>query len=113
VRRARARNKKRKAKGQEPVPFVEPMLWILAVAISEPVLRKLQVTTRAGWPEGVYFHGDDLFRVGIVVANKLQRDRSNLLVRIMVAGPLLPEAIADMGGLPADAKERGLVEGMW
>lgn len=94
-----------------PEPFVEPMLWIVAVAFSEPMLRKLKVRTRASFPPGVFFHGDDLHRVGIVVANKLPRDRSTLLVRIMAAGPLLPEAIAELAALPANAMERGLVEG--
>jgi hypothetical protein len=111
ARKARAENKRRKAKGLEPEPFIKPMLWILAAAFSEPMLRKLKVRTRASFPPGVYFHGDDLHRVGIVVASKLPRDRSTLLVRIMVAGPLLPDAIADLAALPADAPERGLVEG--
>jgi hypothetical protein len=111
ARRAREENRRRKAKGLDPEPFVEPMLWILAVAVSEPMLRKLKVKTRAGWPPGVFFHGDDLFRVGIVVASQLPRDRSTLLVRILVAGPLLPDAIADLAALPGDAIERGLAEG--
>jgi hypothetical protein len=111
ARRARAENRRRKAKGLDPEPFASPMLWILAVAVSEPMLRKLKVKTRAGWPPGVYFHGDDLYRVGIVVASKLLRDRSTLLVRFMAAGLLLPNAIADLAALPEDAIERGLVEG--
>jgi hypothetical protein len=109
--KARADNKKRKAKGLPPEPFVKPMLWIVAVAFSEPMLRKLKVRTNASFPKGVYFHGDDLHRVGIVVASELPRDRSTLLVRIMAAGPLLPDAIADLAELPEDAFERGLVEG--
>jgi hypothetical protein len=87
------------------------MLWILAVTVSAPMLRKLKVGTNAGWPKGVYFHGGDLFRVGIVVASELPRDRTTLLVRFMVAGPLLPGAIADLAALPEDAAERSLVEG--
>jgi hypothetical protein len=38
-------------------------------------------------------------------------DRSTLIVRFMTAGPLLPEAIAELAALPEDAIERGLVEG--
>jgi hypothetical protein len=109
--KARAENRRRKRKGLDPEPFVEPMLWILAVAVSEPMMRKLKVKTRAGWPRGVYFHGDDLFRTGIIVASELGRDRSTLLIRIMAAGPLLPDAIADLAALPEGAVERGLVEG--
>jgi hypothetical protein len=110
-RRGRADNRKRKANGLDPEPFVKPMLWIVAAAFSEPMLRKLKVRIRVGWPKGVYFHGDDLYRVGVVVASELPRDRSTLLVRIMAAGPLLPDAIADLAALPEDAIERGLVEG--
>jgi hypothetical protein len=111
TRRARAENRKQKAKGVDPEPPVKPMLWILAVAFSRSMRRKLAVKTRPGWPKGVYFHGRDLHRVGIVVANELPRDRSTLLVRFMVAGPLLKNAIEDLAKLPADAIERGLLEG--
>jgi hypothetical protein len=110
-RKARTDNERRRVKGLDPEPFVKPMLWILAVSFSEPMLRKLTVRTRAGWPKGVHFHGDDLHRVGIVVASELPRDRSTLLVRTMVAGPLLADAIAELAVLPEDAIERGLVEG--
>jgi hypothetical protein len=108
---ARADNRKRKAKGLDPELFVEPMLWIVAAVFSEPMLRKLKVKTRAGLPKGVYFHGEDLYRVGIVVTSELPRDRSTLLVRIMAAGPVLPDTIADLTKLPEDAIVRGLVEG--
>src|SRR5580704_8965045 len=111
ARRVRAGNRQQKAKGLEPEPFIKPMLWILAVAFSKPMRRKLDVKTRPGWPKGVYFHGHDVYRVGIVVANELPRDRSTLLVRFMVAGPLLKSAIEDLAELPANAIERGLVEG--
>jgi hypothetical protein len=63
-----------------------------------------------GWPPGVYFVGDDVFGVGIVVADELPRDRSTLLVRIMAAGPVLADAIADLAALPADAHERTVAE---
>ena len=59
---------------------------------------------------GVYFHGDDLYRVGIVVADELPRDRSTLLVRIMAAGPVLADAVADLAALPLDAHERAVAE---
>ena len=108
---AREKNRERKAKGQDPELFTPPMLWIIAAVFSAPMLRKLKVKTRAGFPKGVYFHGEDLYRVGIVVASELPRDRATLLVRIMAGGPLLPDAIAELARLPEDAIERGLVEG--
>lgn len=106
ARKARSHNMKRKQKGLPLEPFVEPRLWILAAALSAPMVFKLEAKAALGWPAGVYFVGDDLFRVGIVVATELPRERSTLLVRIMTAGPALPEAIAELAALPADAHER-------
>jgi hypothetical protein len=110
ARKTRAQNKRRKDKNLPPVPFVEPWLWIIAATVSAPTLRKLEAKAAAGWPAGVYFHGDDLYRVGIVVADELPRDRSTLLVRIMAAGSALPAAIADLAALPEDAHERAVAE---
>lgn len=45
-----------------------------------------------------------------MVASKLPRDRSTLLVRLMAAGPLLAQAIEDLRELPANAHERVVVE---
>lgn len=110
VRKTRALNKRRKEKGLRPVPLVEPVLWIIAAAASTPMLTKVGAKTVDGWPPGVYSVGDDVFGVGIVVADELPRDRSTLLVRIMAAGPVLAEAIADLAALPADAHERTVAE---
>ncbi len=46
------------------------------------------------------------------MASELPHDRSTLLVRIMAAGPLLPQAIADLAALPTDAHERAMAEGI-
>ncbi len=109
-RKARAHTSRRKQQNLPPEPFVEPLLWILAPAVSAPMLRKLKAEAAPGWPAGVYFVGDDLFRVRIVVANELPRERSTLLVRLMAAGPRLSEAIADLSALPKDAHERTVAE---
>ncbi|MFT3776640.1 MAG: hypothetical protein QM820_65715 [Minicystis sp.] len=110
LRRGRAHNRRRRQKVLSPEPVVEPRLWIIAAAFSAPMLRKLEVKTAPGWPAGVYFHGDDVYRVGIIVANELPRERFTLLVRLMAAGPHLPDAIADLAALPADAHERIVAE---
>ncbi|MFT3767257.1 MAG: hypothetical protein QM820_17300 [Minicystis sp.] len=112
IDRTRAVNKKRRDKDPSlPLePLVEPFLWIIAAAVSAPVLKKLRVEADPSYPQGVYFHGDDLYRVGIVVASELPRERSTLLVRIMAAGPGLPQAIKDLAELPADAYERTVAE---
>jgi hypothetical protein len=55
--------------------------------------------------------GEGVSPGGTVVASELPRGRATLLVRVMMAGPLLPDAIAELAALPEDALERGLVEG--
>ncbi len=109
-RKARSSSKRRKEKNLPPVPSVEPFLWLVVAVASAPMLRKLDVKTASGWPPGVYFFGDNVLRVGFVVASELPRDRTTLLVRIMAAGPALPEAIADLAALPEDAHERAVAE---
>jgi hypothetical protein len=110
ARKTRAHNKRRKEKQLPPEPLVEPSLWLIAAAASAPIMRKLKLDPAPGWPPGVYFFCEDLFRVGFVVASELPRDRSTLLVRIMAAGPMLPQAIADLAALPEDAHERTVAE---
>jgi hypothetical protein len=110
VRKTRALNKRRKDKGLRPVPLLEPLLWVIAAAASAPMLQKIGASTAEGWPPGVYFVGGDVFGVGIVVADELPRERATLLVRIMAAGPVLADAIADLAALPADAHERAVAE---
>jgi hypothetical protein len=109
-RKTRAHNKRRKDKQLSPEPLIEPFLWLIAATVSARMMCKLEVKPAPGWPPGVYFFGDDLFRAGIVVASELPRDRSTLLVRIMAAGPALPEAVADLAALPEDAHERAVAE---
>jgi hypothetical protein len=109
-RKARSQNKRRKDRALRVEPFVEPRLWIIAATASAPMLRKLEVKALPGWPTGVHFHGDDVYRVGIIIADQLPRDRSTLLVRIMAAGPALPSAIADLAALPEGAHERVVAE---
>ena len=73
-------------------------------------MTKLELKPATGWPAGVYFFGDDVLRVGLVVASELPRERSTLLVRLMAAGPLLAQAIEDLGTLRPSAPERAVAE---
>jgi hypothetical protein len=100
ARRARAKPKQSEA-------FVEPFLWIITAGCPTAVLAGREFARAPGWPRGVYL-GSELFRMGIVVASELRRERSSLLVRLMAAGPLLPHAIEDLSALPADAQERAV-----
>ncbi|HEU4407987.1 MAG TPA: hypothetical protein VFS43_22185 [Polyangiaceae bacterium] len=45
-----------------------------------------------------------------MVASELPRERATLLVRLMAAGPLLAQAIEELGALPPDAHERAVAE---
>jgi hypothetical protein len=101
---------KTRRKGARIVPFVEPLLWILAAGRPTGVLEALRFTRLRGWPKGVYVFGGDVLRVCIVVASELPRDRSTLLVRFMAGGPLLAGAIEDLAALPPDAVERTIAE---
>jgi hypothetical protein len=109
-RRMRAQNRKRKAEGLPTVLFVKPVLWLLVAAVSAPMLRELQAAAATGWPRGVHGFGGDVVRARIVVASELPRERSTLLVRLMAAGPLLPDALVDLAALPEDANERTVSE---
>jgi hypothetical protein len=74
------------------------------------ILTKLRLQPGRSWPAGVYFFGEDVLRVGIVVASELPRDRATLLVRLMAAGPLLAQAIEELSALPPSAHERAVAE---
>jgi hypothetical protein len=110
TRRTRAHNKKRSAQQQPPEAFVEPSLWIIAAGAPTTLLTKLRLEPAPDWPVGVYFFGEDVLRVGFVVASELPRDRTTLLVRLMAAGPLLKPAIQELIALPPDAYERAVAE---
>ncbi|HWO19857.1 MAG TPA: hypothetical protein VNO30_13820 [Kofleriaceae bacterium] len=109
TREARARKKKRRQR-QRPEVRVAPSLWIITAGAPRAILRKLKLEPARGWPAGVYFFGDDILRVRIVVASRLPRKRKTLLVRLMAAGPLLTPAIEDLSLLPRKARERAVAE---
>jgi hypothetical protein len=110
TRKTRSDNEQRKKLQLSRKEAIEPLLWIISAGAPTTILTKLKLEPAPGWPAGVYFFGDDILRVGIVVASKLPRERSTLLVRLMAAGPLLPQAIKELGTLPHDAHERAIAE---
>ncbi|HWO17343.1 MAG TPA: hypothetical protein VNO30_01160 [Kofleriaceae bacterium] len=114
ARRARTDNQRRRTKRQPPRPFVAPSLWIIAAGAPKALLARLELRpaseSESSWPEGVYFFGNAVLRVGLVVASELPRDRSTVLVRLMAAGPLLADAIEDLGELRESALERAVAE---
>lgn len=110
ARRARADNQRRRRKRRPPRPFLAPSLWIIAAGVPAALSAKLELRPASGWPEGVYFFGDDVLRVRLVVASELPRDRSTVLVRLMAAGPLLAGAIEDLRRLRPRSPERTVAE---
>jgi hypothetical protein len=109
MRDARSESKKR----NEPPPredSVASFLWIIAAGAPATLVTKLKLERSPRWPTGTYRFGDDVLRVGIVVASELPRDRTTLLVRLMAAGPLLAPAVEEVAALPPDAYERAIAE---
>jgi hypothetical protein len=105
VRNARSESRKR----NEPEPPEEStasFLWIIAAGAPTTLLTKLKFERSLLWPAGIYLFGDDVLRVGIVVASELPRDRKSLLVRLIAGGPLLTPAAEEIMALPPDAYER-------
>lgn len=108
TRRQRANGKK---SGEQPRRKLEdPFLWILCGGAPNSILTNLQLKATSEWPSGVYMSGNDVLRVGIIVASQLPRQRTTLLVRLMAAGAALPEALEDLYALPPDAYERSITE---
>src|SRR5277367_334233 len=97
-------------------PFVSPLCWIIAARHPNAVLARFGATAATDWPRGVYFGTGALvgtagvLRMGIVDASGLPRERETLLVRLMAAGPLLRDAMADLAALEKGAHERTVAE---
>ena len=129
-REARKTRQELKKLGRTPPSelFVRPLGWILAAGCPASVLAGMAATRAAGWPQGVYFSpgvlldprdgaalpglegAGGMFRMGIIVASELPRERSTLLVRLLVGGPLLADAIVDLSALEEGAPERAVAE---
>jgi hypothetical protein len=61
----------------------------------------------ACWPPGIY-EGPPLLWTRLVVVNELPMTRDTLLVRLLGAGSVLKQAIAELKALQAEAPERTL-----
>jgi hypothetical protein len=109
-RKTRSDSNKQSEQEQPSRAFVDPFLWIIAAGAPMTLLTRLKLKPAPGWPPGLYFFGADILRVGIVVASELPREPTTLLVRLMAAGPLLPQAISEVAALPANAYERAVAE---
>lgn len=89
---------------------VASFLWVLAAGVPTTLLKELELKPSPDWPSGIYLFGGKVLSVGIVVATKLPRERSTLLLRLMAGGPSLTPASAELDALPRDAYERTLAD---
>ncbi len=94
------------ASGERPRPPF-PRLWVIATGRPERVLGGFGFSPMAGFPSGVYdrFEADAW---GVVVLRELPRERETLILRLMGAGAVLNEALAELDRLPIDAWERAV-----
>lgn len=95
-----------KKQEQDDVPRPTfPRLWILATGRPESVLHGYGFHPIPGWPTG-FHEREEADAVGLVVLRELPRQRDSLLLRLLAAGAVLKEAIAELHRLPRDAWER-------
>lgn len=90
-------------RGLSRPPF--PKLWLISSGRPEGILQGYGLTSAPSFPPGFY-EGPEGLAVGVVVLRELPRDRETLLLRLMGAGPVLKEAVAELAQLPEDAWER-------
>ena len=93
---------------EEPLvvpPF--PRLWLLSAMRPAAVIEAYDFEPMRGWPDGFFQRaaGDV---IGLAVLRQLPQDRATLLLRLLAAGEVLAEAIAELEALPDDAWERQL-----
>ncbi len=110
LRKDKTQSRRRRHKGRPASPVREPHLWMIAASFSAPMLAAIRASPSPEHPRGVYSHGSDVYRTGIIVANELPRDRSTLLVRLMAGGQVLGGALDDLMALPEDALEHSMAE---
>ena len=86
-------------------PF--PRLWVITAGRPEGVLGGFLFSPMERFPAGFYARGE-ADACGIVVLRELPRGRETLILRLMGAGTVLNEALAELDRLPVDAWERAV-----
>ena len=80
-------------------------MWVLSAGRPNRGLRALGFRPSRRWGRGIYLAAPGL-RFGIVVLSELDPTPDTLLLRLMGAGRVLREAIAELVALPVDAPVR-------
>ena len=94
----------KRAPGAAPSSF-SPRLWLISAGHPRAALRAYGFKRMRGWPAGVW-QRCDADALGLVVVCDLPRTRDTLILRLMGAGAVLREAIAELQRLPGEAWER-------
>lgn len=84
-----------------------PIQWVISSGRPERGIEGLWLRRVSGWPSGIY-EGPPLLWTRLVVVNELPVSRSTLLLRLLGAGQVLKQAIAELKGLGEDVPERVL-----
>ena len=89
------------------MPPPVPTQWVISSGRPDGGIDGLWLRPIAGLPPGIY-EGPPLLWTRLVVVNELPVARDTLLVRLLGAGSVLKQAIAELKELPAEAPERTL-----
>jgi hypothetical protein len=84
-----------------------PMQWVISSGCPATGIEGLWLRQMGGWPPGIY-EGPPLLWTRLVVVSELPVARDTLLLRLLGAGRVLQQAIAELKALGADAPERTL-----
>jgi hypothetical protein len=84
-----------------------PTQWVISSGRPDGGIEGLWLRSMAGWPSGTY-EGAPLLWTRLVVVNELPVAPDTLLVRLLGAGSVLKQAIAELKALQAEAPERTL-----
>ncbi|HEX8113772.1 MAG TPA: hypothetical protein VF516_38835 [Kofleriaceae bacterium] len=89
------------------VPPPVPIQWVISSGRPDGGIDGLWLRPIHGWPPGFY-EGPPLLWTRLVVVNELPVARDTLLLRLLGAGAVLRQAIAELKELRAEAPERTL-----
>jgi hypothetical protein len=84
-----------------------PMQWVISSGRPATGIEGLWLRQMGGWPSGIY-EGPPLLWTRLVVVSELPVARDTLLLRLLGAGRVLQQAIAELKALGAEAPERTL-----
>jgi len=82
-----------------------PTQWVISSGRPNDAIKGLQLRRMKGWPSGIY-ESPRLFWTRLVVVSELPVKRNTLLLRLLGAGLVLKQAVAELKALQAEAPER-------